>query len=101
MQPAFRPLIPIPNFLASYILGALTSEDSSLVTPATMLRAVTTACKSLSEAVGKSINATFDWEEECECVLQFLLAASDAATSGFGIEINQVSDIDMSDDLSA
>ena len=60
-----------------------------------------TTCKSLSKAVDESINVTFDWEEECECVLQYLSAASDAATSGFGIEINQLSDIDMSDDLSA
>ena len=92
-----RPLIPIPNFLASYILGELSGEASSFVSPSTMLKAVMTACKSLSEAVNKSINVTFDWEEECECVLQYLLAASGA---GFGVNINQVPVVEMSGELS-
>ena len=63
-----------------------------------MLKVVTTACKSLSEAVDKSINITFNWEEECECVLQYLSAASDA---GFSVdESNQVQVVEMSGELS-
>ena len=37
-----------------------------------------TAFKSLFDAVDDSMNVTVDWEEECDCVLQHLLAASDA-----------------------
>ena len=81
------------NFLASYILGALAGEASSFVSPSTMLKAVMTACKSLSGAVDKSINITFDREEECKCVLQYILAASDAS---FGVEINQVPVVEIS-----
>ena len=97
VQCAFRPLIPIPNFLASYILGALAGDVSSSISPSTMLKAVTTACKSLSEAVDESINVTFDWEDECECVLQYLSAANGG---GFGVEINRVPVVEMSSELS-
>ena len=101
MQRVFRPVIPIPDFLASYILGALAENTSSSISPTTLLRAVMAACGSLSDVVNNSINLTFSWDEECECVLQYLLAASGAVTTGFGVEISQGSDVNMSDDLSS
>ena len=60
-----------------------------------------TACGSLSDAVDDSMNVTFDWEEEWECVLLYLLAASEVVTTCFGVEISKVLDVNMSDNLSS
>ena len=98
---SMRPLVPVPEFLSSFILGSGTIGLTGNVSTMDVLRALDTACNSLSNAIDDSRDVQFDWRTDSQFLVPFLFLADSAVPNGFGIELSPVEASRMSPDLAS
>eukprot|EP00816_Leptocylindrus_hargravesii_P002431 CAMPEP_0196804336 /NCGR_PEP_ID=MMETSP1362-20130617/3935_1 /TAXON_ID=163516 /ORGANISM="Leptocylindrus danicus, Strain CCMP1856" /LENGTH=367 /DNA_ID=CAMNT_0042176571 /DNA_START=471 /DNA_END=1572 /DNA_ORIENTATION=+ len=84
---SFRPMVPIPYFLSSFLIGTNLVDMNSEVPAVDVLRALKAACNSLDAAVDVHHATKLDWHAGSEFLVPFLFIPDSAFPDSFGVDL--------------
>ena len=96
---SLRPLVPLPPFFSSFLLGTNTCNLNTDASPINVLRALDSAIKSLDAAVNKDSSTTLNWEADSSFVATFLFLVDSSVSHQFGVDLSQPKTSELSSTL--
>ena len=101
LQYSYRPLVPLPQFVSSFLLGTRMVDTNSTVPALDVLKALQSATASMDAAVPEDRDTELDWHTDSDFLVSFLFLANSAVENEFGVNLRGIEAAQASPDLAA